>query len=71
MYLVDAHVHLHSCFDPPEFLDAAANNNPHAMLEMTEKLVEAMQRGLWQNPGEYKEKMETLLIDLDNLQEQA
>ncbi|MFA3921021.1 hypothetical protein AB1E33_29305 [Ruegeria sp. 2012CJ15-1] len=26
MYLVDAHVHLHACFDPPEFLDAAGGN---------------------------------------------
>ncbi|WP_291737850.1 hypothetical protein [Leisingera sp. F5] len=26
MYLVDAHVHLHACFDPPEFLDAASGN---------------------------------------------
>jgi len=26
MYLVDAHVHLHTCFDPSKFLDAAGDN---------------------------------------------
>ena len=30
---------------------------------MTERLLEAQQRGLWENPGEYREALENLLLD--------
>ncbi|EPJ47913.1 MAG: cobN/magnesium chelatase [Osedax symbiont Rs1] len=55
-------------FDPQnqQFLQA---NNPHAMEEMAERLLEATQRGLWQNPDGYQEKLQDLLLSLDEQQE--
>ncbi len=41
------------------------NNNPHAMQEMTERLIEAMQRGLWAEPNDYKEKLESILMQIE------
>jgi len=44
-------------------------NNPSALEEMAERLLEATQRGLWQEPGDYPEKLQELLIQLDEMQE--
>jgi cobaltochelatase CobN len=38
-------------------------HNPAALREMTERLLEAMQRELWRDPGEYRERLESLLLD--------
>ncbi|MET1077001.1 MAG: cobaltochelatase subunit CobN [Pseudomonas sp.] len=38
-------------------------HNPGALQDMTERLLEAQQRGLWQQPGEYRAALENLLID--------
>lgn len=46
------------------------DNNPNVMEEMAERLLEASQRGLWQSPGDYIEKLQTLLLELDAVQEQ-
>ncbi|MBJ7554470.1 cobaltochelatase subunit CobN [Marinomonas spartinae] len=46
------------------------DNNPHALEEMGERLLEAIQRGMWQNAEEYQEKIQSLLLDLDQQQEQ-
>ena len=46
-------------------------NNPHALEEMAERLLEATQRGLWQSPGEYADKLQDLLLDIDQQQEGA
>lgn len=46
-------------------------NNPHALEEMAERLYEATQRGLWQAPGDYAHKLQTLLLELDEAQEQG
>jgi len=46
-------------------------NNPNALEEMAERLLEATQRGLWQEPGDYPEKLQDLLINLDELQESS
>jgi cobaltochelatase CobN len=46
-------------------------NNPHALEEMAERLLEATQRGLWQEPGEYADKLQDLLLDIDQQQEGA
>lgn len=51
-----------------EFLE---QNNPHALEEMAERLLEATQRGLWQEPGEYSERLQDLLLELDEQQESA
>jgi cobaltochelatase CobN len=32
---------------------------------MTERLLEAQQRGMWQAPGEYREALENLLLDIE------
>jgi len=44
-------------------------HNPHALEEMAERLLEASQRGLWQEPGEYTERLQDLLLKLDERQE--
>ncbi len=45
------------------------DNNPHAMEEMAERLLEAAQRGLWQDPQGYDEKLQDLLLKIDEQQE--
>ncbi|MFC3151060.1 cobaltochelatase subunit CobN [Litoribrevibacter euphylliae] len=44
-------------------------NNPHALEEMAERLLEATQRGLWQEPGDYADKLQDLLLEIDQQQE--
>nr|WP_276583563.1 cobaltochelatase subunit CobN [Pseudomonas sp. RIT-PI-S] len=38
-------------------------HNPHALRDMAERLLEAQQRGLWQQPGAYRQALEDLLLD--------
>jgi cobaltochelatase CobN len=45
------------------------DNNPNALEEMAERLLEATQRGLWQEPGQYSERLQELLLDIDARQE--
>ncbi|WP_025804474.1 cobaltochelatase subunit CobN [Pseudomonas chlororaphis] len=40
-------------------------HNPHALRDMTERLLEAQQRGMWLEPGEYREALENLLLDIE------
>jgi cobaltochelatase CobN len=42
-----------------------AEHNPSALREMTERLLEAMQRGMWREPGAYRSALETLLLDVE------
>lgn len=53
-YLLDA--------DTRQFLQ---QHNPDALREITERLLEAQQRGLWQAPGEYAAALENLLMDIE------
>lgn len=46
--------------DTREFIQA---HNPGALQDILERLLEAQQRGLWENPGDYREALENLLID--------
>ena len=46
-------------------------HNVNALEEMTERLLEATQRGLWQEPGDYSGKLQSLLLDLDAKQESS
>jgi cobaltochelatase CobN len=55
-YLLDA--------ENSAFLSA---HNPSALREMTERMIEAMQRGLWRDPGEYRELLENLLLDCEEV----
>ena len=43
--------------------DFIQQHNPGALQDIVERLLEAQQRGLWQEPGEYREALENLLID--------
>ncbi|WP_025565691.1 cobaltochelatase subunit CobN [Psychromonas sp. SP041] len=45
------------------------DNNPQIMEEMAERLMEAAQRGLWQAPDEYQQKLQDLLLQCDEMQE--
>lgn len=40
-------------------------HNLDALEEMAERLLEATQRGLWQAPGEYADRLQDLLLDID------
>lgn len=55
-------------FDPENkaFLE---QNNPNALEEMAERLLEATQRQMWQQPGEYQNALQDLLLELDGKQE--
>ncbi len=44
-------------------------HNPHAFEEMAERLLEATQRGLWQEPGESALALQQLLLEIDQQQE--
>ena len=48
--------------DTREFMK---QHNPHALHSICERLTEAMQRGLWQNPGDYKGQIERHLLDAE------
>jgi len=34
--------------------------------EMAEKLLEAQQRGLWQDPGDYEQALVDTILEIDN-----
>ncbi|WP_236200614.1 cobaltochelatase subunit CobN [Pseudomonas pseudonitroreducens] len=46
--------------DTREFI---RQHNPEALRDIAERLVEAQQRRLWEEPGEYRETLENLLVD--------
>jgi len=43
--------------------DFIQTHNPGALQDILERLLEAQQRGLWQNPGAYQATLENLLLD--------
>ncbi|WP_456490386.1 cobaltochelatase subunit CobN [Marinobacter nauticus] len=45
--------------------------NLSALEDMAERLLEAVQRGLWKEPGAYAEVLQDLLLDLDETRERA
>jgi len=47
------------------------DNNLPALEEMAERLLEATQRGLWQETGDYATRLQDLLLDIDAQQESA
>jgi cobaltochelatase CobN len=42
-----------------------AEHNPGALREITARLLEAMQRGLWREPGAYRDALEDVLLDAE------
>ncbi|MBJ9973821.1 cobaltochelatase subunit CobN [Pseudomonas sp. S75] len=47
----------------PATRDFMREHNPHALHDLTERLLEAQQRGLWQAPDDYREALEQQLLD--------
>ncbi|MDH1658748.1 cobaltochelatase subunit CobN, partial [Pseudomonas mosselii] len=46
----------------PATRDFMREHNPEALRDLTERLLEAQQRGLWQAPGDYRESLEQQLL---------
>ena len=46
----------------PATRDFIRQHNPEALRDITERLIEAQQRGLWQEPGSYREALEEQLL---------
>ncbi|RMM49069.1 cobaltochelatase subunit CobN [Pseudomonas corrugata] len=49
----------------PDTRDFVRQHNPDALRDMTERMLEAQQRGMWQAPGAYREALENLLLDIE------
>ena len=49
--------------------DFLQQHNPHALHGMCERLLEAMQRGLWQQPGAYRQQVEQHLLHTEQVLE--
>ncbi|KAB0495925.1 cobaltochelatase subunit CobN [Pseudomonas vancouverensis] len=49
----------------PATRDFVREHNPHALRDMTERMLEAQQRGMWKEPGAYREALENLLLDIE------
>jgi len=49
----------------PSTREFIQQHNPDALRDMTERMLEAQQRGLWQAPGDYREALEGLLLDIE------
>ena len=65
-HLIDDH-HYQSLADAyvldPATRDFLQQHNPEALRDLTERLLEAQQRGLWASPGAYREALEEQLLD--------
>lgn len=48
-----------------ETRDFLQQHNPDALREITERLLEAQQRGLWESPGEYAAALEQMLLEIE------
>ncbi|MES2530150.1 MAG: cobaltochelatase subunit CobN, partial [Pseudomonadota bacterium] len=48
-----------------------ATHNPRALHDILSRLLEAMARGLWQSPGDYRTELEDLLLDHEQRTETA
>ena len=44
-------------------------HNPDALQDMSERLMEAIQRGLWAEPGTHRQRLEDVLLDIDAARE--
>jgi cobaltochelatase CobN len=49
----------------PSTREFIQQHNPDALRDMTERMLEAQQRGLWQEPGNYRDALENLLLDIE------
>ncbi|WP_337998229.1 cobaltochelatase subunit CobN [Oleispirillum naphthae] len=51
-------------FDPA-MQDFFKKHNPYAMQNIAERLLEAIARGMWENPGDDKQRLEALLLEAE------
>ncbi|MDR2450621.1 MAG: cobaltochelatase subunit CobN [Candidatus Accumulibacter sp.] len=51
--------------DDPNTRAFLERHNPDALHEMCERLLEAIGRGLWQNPGDYHQRLENRLLEVE------
>ncbi|MBN2751888.1 MAG: cobaltochelatase subunit CobN, partial [Rhodospirillaceae bacterium] len=51
-------------FDPA-MQDFFKKHNPYAMHNIVERLLEAIERGMWENPGDAKDKLEALFLEAE------
>ena len=58
-YALVANAYVHDD-DTREFM---RRHNPHALHAVCERLLEAIQRGLWQEPGEHRAQLEHRLLE--------
>ena len=65
-HLIDDH-HYQSLADAyvldPATREFMREHNPEALRDLTERLLEAQQRGLWEHPGSYREALEEQLLE--------
>ncbi len=50
----------------PENQAFMQQSNPNALKEMAERLLEAQQRGLWENPGQFSDRLIETILKIDN-----
>lgn len=55
--------------DTPENRAFFEHHNPDALRDMSERLLEAIQRGLWSAPGDWQDTLEATLLALESRQE--
>ena len=55
----------------PENREFMAQSNPHALKEASERLLEAQQRGMWADPGDYRDRLIDNILDIDASLESA
>ncbi len=54
-----------ACVGDADTRDFTRRHNPHALQSVCERLLEAMARGLWQAPGDYRERIEEQLLAVE------
>jgi cobaltochelatase CobN len=54
--------------DTRQFLE---RHNPNALREMAERLLEAVQRGMWEEPGDYRQNLEDIILAAEEGLEQG
>jgi cobaltochelatase CobN len=67
-YLIDDHQYAlltDAYLLDPDTRGFLQEHNPAALRDMAERLLEAQQRGLWAEPGDYRQAVEDLLLDTE------
>ena len=49
----------------PEMQQFLKEHNPYALQNISERLLEAIERQMWENPGDYKERLQDVLLDVE------